>query len=196
VTRGSKRERCDPPRLSRLAHRRANPVLEHLVVKIVTDEGITGYGESTPDIGFFGETLEEVRTSMGGHLGHQLLGVDPFDRKAIRYQLDFRGNSCARPGIDLALHDLLGKAVKVPKGPGFGVAFDEEKAQRFLSTIVYRALVGPRESPRGLADQRFPGRARLRRSLSPCGELAVQRRQVHAIPTALDDVDVSIDLLG
>ena len=30
------------------------------------------------------------------------------------HSIDFRGNSCARSGIDLALHDLVGKALSVP----------------------------------------------------------------------------------
>ena len=40
--------------------------------------------------------------------------MDPFDREQILANLDFRGNSCARSAIDLALHDLLGKALGVP----------------------------------------------------------------------------------
>jgi len=30
------------------------------------------------------------------------------------HSIDFRGNSCAKSGIDLALHDLMGKALSVP----------------------------------------------------------------------------------
>ena len=48
------------------------------------------------------------------YLGPKLLGKDPFDREQLLFDIDFPGNSCAKSGIDLALHDLLGKALGVP----------------------------------------------------------------------------------
>jgi len=101
-------------RLSRITPHRPTPILEYVIVRIDTDAGITGYGEATPDIGFFGETLEEVKSAIDRYLGPRLIGMDPCDRENILYQLDFRGNSCARSAIDLAIHDLLGKALGVP----------------------------------------------------------------------------------
>ena len=101
-------------RLSRITPHRPEPVLEYVVVWIDTDEGITGIGETCPDIGFFGETLEEVKAAIDGYLGPRLIGKDPFDREQILHELEFRGNSCARSAIDLAVHDLLGKALGVP----------------------------------------------------------------------------------
>ncbi len=89
-------------------------MLEYVIVKISTDDGIIGIGESVSDIGFFGETLEEVKMAIDRYLGPRLIGLDPFDREQILYQLDFRGNSCARSGIDMAVHDLIGKALGTP----------------------------------------------------------------------------------
>ena len=91
-----------------------DPVLNYVIVTVGTDEGITGIGEAATDIGFFGETLEEVKYAIERYLGPRLIGKDPFDREEILNSLDFRGNTCARSGIDLALHDLLGKALKIP----------------------------------------------------------------------------------
>jgi muconate cycloisomerase len=108
---GTKREW---DRLSRITPHRPEPVLEYVIVKIATDEGIVGLGEATPDIGFFGETLEEVKSAIDRYFGPRLIGIDPFDRERILYQMEFRGNSCARSAIDLAVHDLLGKALGVP----------------------------------------------------------------------------------
>ena len=101
-------------RLSRITPHRPIPLLEYVVVKIDSDEGITGVGEAPPDIGFFGETLEEVKSAIDRYFGPRLVGMDPFDREQILAQLDFRGNSCARSALDLALHDLMGKALGVP----------------------------------------------------------------------------------
>jgi L-alanine-DL-glutamate epimerase-like enolase superfamily enzyme len=101
-------------RLSRITPHRPERVLEYIVVKIVSDSGITGFGEATPDIGFFGETLEEVKSAIDLYLGPKLVGRNPFDREEILRQLDFRGNSCARSALDLAIHDLMGKILGVP----------------------------------------------------------------------------------
>jgi len=110
-TAGTKREWG---RSLRITPHRPEPVLEYVIVKLETNEGITGLGEATPDIGFFGETLEEVKTAIDRYLGPRLVGADPFDREYILRQLDVRGNSCARSAMDLAIHDLMGKATGRP----------------------------------------------------------------------------------
>ena len=101
-------------RRSRVTPKRPGPVLEYNIVRIETDSGITGIGEAQADIGFFGETVEEVRISVEDYLGPQLVGKDPFEREYLLGLIDHRGNTCARAGIDLALHDLIGKALGVP----------------------------------------------------------------------------------
>jgi len=98
----------------RITPHRPEPVLEYVIVRVETDQGITGLGEATPDIGFFGETLEEVKTAIDRYMGPRLIGVDPFDREHILHQLDVRGRSCAQSALDLAIHDLMGKAVGKP----------------------------------------------------------------------------------
>ena len=101
-------------RLARISPKRPSPILEYLIVRIETDEGVTGIGEAPVDIGFFGETLEEVRASIDDYLGPQIVGGDPMDREHLLHLIDYRGNHCAKSGIDLALHDLVGRALGVP----------------------------------------------------------------------------------
>ncbi len=110
-TAGTKREWG---RLSRLTPNRPSTLLEYLLVYIQTDEGVTGVGEAPVDIGFFGQTFEEVQAAIDEYLGPQIVGRDPFDREYLVHHIDFRQNSCAKSGIDLALHDLMGKALGVP----------------------------------------------------------------------------------
>jgi L-Ala-D/L-Glu epimerase len=43
-----------------------------------------------------------------------LVGRDPMDRDYLRGVIGYRGNNCARSGIDMALHDLAGKVMCVP----------------------------------------------------------------------------------
>jgi L-alanine-DL-glutamate epimerase-like enolase superfamily enzyme len=101
-------------RRSRYTPLRPTPMLEYLLVFIHTDEGLTGIGEATVDIGFFGQTLEEVQAAIEDYLGPQIIGMDPFDREHLNWVIDFRENSVAKAGIDIALHDLLGKAAGLP----------------------------------------------------------------------------------
>ncbi len=101
-------------RRSRTTPKRPTPVLEYVLVWVETDEGVTGIGEAPVDIGFFGHTVEEVRVAIDDYLGPHLIGRSPLDREHLLGLIDFRGNSCAKAAIDLALHDLMGKALNAP----------------------------------------------------------------------------------
>ena len=101
-------------RALRTTPHRPGGILEYIVVKIESDAGIIGYGEATPDIGFFGATLEADKSTIDLYFGPKLIGRNPFDREEILRQLNYRGNSCPRSAIDLALHDLMGKILGLP----------------------------------------------------------------------------------
>jgi L-alanine-DL-glutamate epimerase-like enolase superfamily enzyme len=101
-------------RRSRITPKRPGPMLEYVVVRIETDECATGFGECQADIGFFGESVEQVRIGVEDYLGPQLVGKDPLRREHLLGLIDHRGNTCARAGIDMALHDLAGKALGAP----------------------------------------------------------------------------------
>ena len=101
-------------RRSRVTPKRPTPMLEYVLVRIETDGGVTGIGEAQADVGFFGNTVEGVQVAIDDYLGPQLIGKDPFDREYLLGLIDHRGNSCARSAIDMALHDLLGKALGTP----------------------------------------------------------------------------------
>jgi len=97
-------------RLSRISPKRPGPILEYVLVHVETDEGLTGLGEAPADIGFFGQTLEAIQVAIDDYLGPQLVGRDPFDIRSLMDRIDYRENSSAKSGIDMALHDLVGKA--------------------------------------------------------------------------------------
>lgn len=101
-------------RLTRVTPKRPSPCIDYVLIRIETDEGISGVGEAQADMGFFGTSVEEVAASVEDYLGPQLIGKDPFDREYLSWLVDYRGNSCAKAGIDVALHDLIGKALGVP----------------------------------------------------------------------------------
>ncbi len=92
-------------------------------VRVETDEGIVGHGEATPlpdwggDFGRRGgETQETVVAIVERVLAPALTGLDPTAIAAAHAAMDrvLRGNSYARCAVDIALHDIWGKAVGQP----------------------------------------------------------------------------------
>src|SRR5262245_5571855 len=96
---------------------------DDLVVEIRTDEGITGVGETDVNPWIGRACIEAPGThTMGQGLREMLLGADPMDPEAIWERLYVGSAMNGRRGamvnaigaIDMALHDLRGKALGVP----------------------------------------------------------------------------------
>jgi L-alanine-DL-glutamate epimerase-like enolase superfamily enzyme len=98
-------------RLSRTNPKRPETILEYVLVHIETDGGVRGTGEASADIGFFGQTQEQIVAAVDDYLGPPLVGESPFDRERLMHLIDFRENSSAKSAIDLALHDLVGRVL-------------------------------------------------------------------------------------
>jgi len=88
-----------------------------------TDEGIVGLGEATVlkewggDYGkYFGEAPDLTAQVIKGILGPALIGLDPFNIETANLQMDLavKGYPYAKAALDIALHDVKGKALKVP----------------------------------------------------------------------------------
>jgi L-alanine-DL-glutamate epimerase-like enolase superfamily enzyme len=109
-TEGAGTKREWDGKLTRKSPKRPSPILEYVLVTIETDEGIVGTGEAPADIGFFGQTLEAIEVAINDYLGPQLVGRDPREIGPLMERINYRENSCAKSGIDLALHDIAAKA--------------------------------------------------------------------------------------
>ena len=85
------------------------------LVRVETDEGITGIGEACPAYEFTGDTLWTVEDVIGEYLAPAVIGRDPFDIEGIHRvwerELYTVGNQAARAGLEIALWDLQGKAL-------------------------------------------------------------------------------------
>jgi L-Ala-D/L-Glu epimerase len=88
------------------------------LVRIETDEGVTGVGEACPAYEFTGETLWSVADVIGEYLGPSVIGKDPFDLEAIHHVWDRElytvGNQAAKAAVEMALWDVQGKALDRP----------------------------------------------------------------------------------
>jgi D-galactarolactone cycloisomerase len=75
------------------------------LVEVVTDAGITGWGEGYCDVNLLAERQERI------------IGRSPFEVEAIYEEMRLPGGpqrrpgACATPGLDIALWDVIGKAL-------------------------------------------------------------------------------------
>ncbi|MHC4120455.1 MAG: mandelate racemase/muconate lactonizing enzyme family protein [Planctomycetota bacterium] len=87
-----------------------------IIVRITTDGGAVGWGQSIPSPLWSYETLETAMIAMRDYLAPVLVGRDPSDIKGAHQAMDRAlapGFSTAMPiarsGLDMAMHDLAGK---------------------------------------------------------------------------------------
>ena len=88
---------------------------EVVLIKVTTDEGITGYGEAAPFAPVTGETADSVIAVLK-MLKPGLIGMDPFCIEQIHSLMDqaIYSNGAAKCAVDLAMYDLMGKASGQP----------------------------------------------------------------------------------
>jgi L-alanine-DL-glutamate epimerase-like enolase superfamily enzyme len=89
---------------------------ESAIVRIVTDDGVTGYGESAPLFLSPSGGPDLITRLINGPVASDLIGRDPFDVETIvgRVLHHANGNVDVVAGIDLALWDILGKFLGQP----------------------------------------------------------------------------------
>lgn len=87
-----------------------------VLVKITTDTGAVGWGQSVPVPRWSYETLETVQTTLERYLAPAVIGLDPLDLEAVHAAMNAAiaasfstGQPIAKAGVDLALHDLAGR---------------------------------------------------------------------------------------
>jgi L-alanine-DL-glutamate epimerase-like enolase superfamily enzyme len=92
-----------------------------VLVKLTTDEGLVGWGETVPMPTWSYETVQTVVTTIEHHIAPAIIGMDAFDVSEIHCVMDQKiassfstGQPMAKAAIDLALHDLISKALKTP----------------------------------------------------------------------------------
>jgi muconate cycloisomerase len=102
-------------------HKLANFVLTDgyfVLVELEADEGLTGYGEAPLSMGpvFPEETWQGSVSLVKDYFAPLLTGKDPFDIDGIMHELDRAAtrNFSTKSAIEIALHDLTGKAVGRP----------------------------------------------------------------------------------
>jgi L-alanine-DL-glutamate epimerase-like enolase superfamily enzyme len=95
------------------------PERPSVFVKITTEDGTAGWGQSVPIPTWSYETPESVTTTIDRYLAPALIGKKPFDLAGIHQTMQktiapsfSTGMPIAKAGIDIALHDLMGKLAR------------------------------------------------------------------------------------
>ena len=93
----------------------ATPEAEVVVVRIDTDAGIHGWGEAAPWAVFTG-TVEAAAAALHVHFRPILVGADPFDVQRLMARADRAvvGAPEAKAAMEMALFDIMGKALRTP----------------------------------------------------------------------------------
>lgn len=88
----------------------------HVLIRIHTDAGIIGIGEASPIASTDADTPGSIVEVIGKRIAPRLTGCDPRRMQACMALVHtaIPGNQCAKAGVDIALHDLVGKALGVP----------------------------------------------------------------------------------
>ncbi|GAB2319057.1 dipeptide epimerase [Alkalibacterium sp. s-m-22] len=86
-----------------------------VIVKVETDAGVTGYGESQPSKVVTGNNIEDV-TNFLTEMDNTLKGENPLNIGRIHEIMNrqYKGKTAGKAGIDLALYDILGKHTGLP----------------------------------------------------------------------------------
>ncbi len=88
---------------------------EHMLVKVCTDEGIVGIAEAPPRPTVYGESLASIKFALEKWFGPMVVGMDPLETEKIWDKFEtIAGNNTAKASIDIAIHDIMGKAFNRP----------------------------------------------------------------------------------
>lgn len=92
-----------------------------VVVKLTTENGVVGWGQSVPIPKWSYETRETVTSTLRNYIAPELIGHNVFDIAGAHRIMEMNiapsfstGQPMAKAGIDLALYDAVGKLMNEP----------------------------------------------------------------------------------
>ena len=179
----------------------ADGTQDDLLVRIETDEGIVGYGEvdTSPEVGKAAIDAEMSHGTCYG-LREVLIGMDPFDIEQI-WELMYRKTNYygrlgvvmhAMSGVDMALWDILGKAIGKPVHKLLGGSFCGD-VRAYASMLMPETAQEVREMAGRYVEQGFTA---VKLGYGPLGKDV--RKDVELAAAAKEaagrDIEVMIDI--
>ena len=101
--------------------------VSEVIVCMETDKGLVGFGEAPPTAKITGDTQESIIAAIENHLAPAIVGRDCTELNLLLdgVQNAIAGNSSAKAAVDIALHDLWGKAIGLSVHKLFGGGKEE-----------------------------------------------------------------------
>ncbi|MCZ0991738.1 mandelate racemase/muconate lactonizing enzyme family protein [Streptomyces diastatochromogenes] len=119
---------------------------DHVLVRVHTDEGLTGTAEAPPRPYTYGETQESIVAVIGKIFAPQLQGLTVLEREVIHERLDRTvGNPTAKAAIDMALWDVLGQAAGLPVSGLLGGYTDRMRVSHMVGFAPAAEMVAEAE---------------------------------------------------
>ena len=88
--------------------------IEDVLLTLITDEGIAGYGEAPPTVAITGEDIESIECSIGGAIFGAIRGMDADERIFEVLHEALPKNTSAKACVDMAIYDILSKKGQKP----------------------------------------------------------------------------------
>jgi L-alanine-DL-glutamate epimerase-like enolase superfamily enzyme len=96
-----------------------SPIIPCFLVRVTAEDGTVGVGEATSQVWYLGETASQIAGLLDLYK-KRLVGLDPTNlamanhRMQMSYSGGMPGGRSAQSGVDMAIHDLVGKLWGVP----------------------------------------------------------------------------------
>ena len=151
-------------------------VFDSTIVRVDTDNGISGYGEVCPLGPFYLPAYAAGVRAGIKELAPHLLGLDPTQLSPLNRQMEaaLKGHPYVKSGIDMACWDILGKVTGQPVCTLLGGRYGED-------FVLYRAISqgAPEEMAENVAGYRAEGYRRFQLKVGADPEEDIERiRQV------------------
>ena len=88
---------------------------EHVLVEVLTEDGVTGHAECVPRPTLYGETFQTAASVIENSLAPLVIGTPVSDLQRLRARLHgVANNATAKAAVELAAFDAFGKTVAQP----------------------------------------------------------------------------------
>jgi L-alanine-DL-glutamate epimerase-like enolase superfamily enzyme len=159
-------------------------VFDSTLVRIDTDQGLSGWGETCPLGPAYLPSFPEGARAGLARIAPDLLGLDPGQLGVLNRRMDalLKGHPYVKSAVDMAAWDLLGKSAGWPACDLLGGRYGE-------SFVLYRAI--SQDAPEAMAERVAGYRAEgyTRFQLKVGGEAATDIARIRAVAARLKPGD-------
>jgi L-alanine-DL-glutamate epimerase-like enolase superfamily enzyme len=162
------------------------------VVRVGTDEGIEGWGETCPNGATYNQSFFAGERAAVPLLAEAVLGLDPCRLSHVNARMDdeMLGAPAAKSALDIACWDILGKAAGVPVATLLGGV-----TQETIALARWLPVAAPAAMAARAADYRRAGVTHLQMKVGDDWRTDVERVRA-VIEAAGPDVSLVVDANG